>query len=276
MYSYNDLINRLNIDNNSFNKSHLKAIINALIINGEAYIEKQMIYVDFYKVEYLWSLYLKLSSYFDYKYNSKIDLTKFFSYILSGNDLNLNAIFCPGYTDNGYKDYIGNNNSKRLLILKLLKEELENNDIKTKFHISLADIFLENTDSYKNMNWQDELLIHTKKFVEKAKEHFTDDEIVVFSNVFASDEYIKGFVDKELLTGKNYETFYKNNEEFYKKMNWSLTETKERNDKLYTIYTIISRYINSQINGVYLPMETMYSRSKVMTYNKVCTMYLHK
>lgn len=276
MYSYNDLVTKLGIEDNDIVRAHLKAIVNALIVNNEAYIAKQMIYTDLYKVEYLWNLYLKLSSYFDYRYNSKIDLTKFFSYILSNSDLNLNAIFCPGYTDNGYKNYIGGNNSKRLSTLKSLKEKLENENIKAKFHISLADIFLENTDNYENTKWKDQLLIHTEKFVEKAKENFTDDEIVILSDVFSSDKYIKGFVETELLKGKNYDNFYKNNEKFYKKMNWSLSQTKERNDKLYTIYTIISRYINSQSNGIYLPMETMYSRSKVMTHNKVCTMYLHK
>ena len=276
MYSYNDLVTKLGIEDNGIVRAHLKAIVNALIVNNEAYIAKQMIYTDLYKVEYLWNLYLKLSSYFDYRYNSKIDLTKFFSYILSNSDLNLNAIFCPGYTDNGYKNYIGGNNSKRLSTLKSLKEKLEDENIKAKFHISLADIFLENTDNYENTKWKDQLLIHTEKFVEKAKENFTDDEIVILSDVFSSDKYIKGFVETELLKGKNYDNFYKNNEKFYKKMNWSLSQTKERNDKLYTIYTIISRYINSQSNGIYLPMETMYSRSKVMTHNKVCTMYLHK
>ena len=59
-------------------------------------------------------------------------------------------------------------------------------------------------------------------------------------------------------------------------MGWGIEETKQRNDKLFTIYSIISEYINNQDNGVYLPMETMYSRSKVMTKNNVCTMYLHK
>ena len=70
--------------------------------------------------------------------------------------------------------------------------------------------------------------------------------------------------------------FIFNNESFYKKMGWGIEETKQRNDKLFTIYSIISEYINNQDNGVYLPMETMYSRSKVMTKNNVCTMYLHK
>ena len=59
-------------------------------------------------------------------------------------------------------------------------------------------------------------------------------------------------------------------------MGWNEREAQNRNDKLYTIYNIISEYINNQTNGIYLPMETMYSRSKVMTMNNVCTMYLHK
>lgn len=275
MYSYDSLVEKLNIDN-SLHRVHLKSILNALVNNNEAFITKQKIDVDISKIEYLWELYLKLFSFFDYKYNTKIDITKFFSYLLNENELILNAIFCPGYTDSGYKDYIGSNNSERILKLKKLKEELQKEKVKAKFNISLANIFLENTDSIKNRNWNEELSLHVDKFFDKAKNYFDESEIIIFSDIFSDEKYIRGFIDTSLLEGKNYHNFYKNNESFYKKMNWSSEETKDRNDKLYTIYTIISEYISKQQNGIYLPMETMYSRSKVMTHNNVCTMYLHK
>lgn len=276
MYSYDELIKKLHIDNSSIERIHLKAIVNALINNKDAYIEKQMIYVDYSMLEFLWSIYLELSNFFDYKYNTKIDLTKFFMYILNDELLNLNAVFCPGYTENGYKDYIGKNNTGRLLVLKRLKEKLNILHIGSKFNISLADIFLENTNSDANPNWHIELLNHTQKFLNIAGEYFSNDELIVFSDIFHDDRFKVGFVEPNLLNGKNYNNFYKNNEKFYQKMNWTVEQTQERNDKLYTIYTIISRYIQNQMNGIYLPMETMYSRSKVMTYNKVCTMYLYK
>lgn len=276
MYSYDELIKKLHIDNSSIERIHLKAIVNALINNKDAYIEKQMIYVDYSMLEFLWSIYLELSNFFDYKYNTKIDLTKFFMYILNDELLNLNAVFCPGYTENGYKDYIGKNNTGRLLVLKRLKEKLNILHIGSKFNISLADIFLENTNSDANPNWHIELLDHTQKFLNIAGEYFSNDELIVFSDIFHDDRFKVGFVEPNLLNGKNYNNFYKNNEKFYQKMNWTVEQTQERNDKLYTIYTIISRYIQNQMNGIYLPMETMYSRSKVMTYNKVCTMYLYK
>ena len=276
MYSYNDFFQKLHIENSNVNRLYLKTIINALISNNEAIVLKQKIYVDFSKVEYLWNLLIKLSSYFDYKYNTKFDLTKFLTYVLNGNNLTFNAVFCPGYTNNGYKDYIGKNNTQRIEYLKKLKDKLQDEKIKVEFKISLANIFLENTDSITNPNWNNELMIHVAKFVDVAKKYFSEEEIIIFSKIFKDEEYLKGFIDQSILNGKNYDNFYKNNQSFYKKMNWSLEEIKERNDKLYTIYNIISKYISNQTNGIYMPMETMYSRSKVMTHNNVCTMYLYK
>ena len=96
------------------------------------------------------------------------------------------------------------------------------------------------------------------------------------SSIFTEEKYIKGYIDEKIIKNKTYYNFLKNNLEFYNKMGWNEREAQNRNDKLYTIYNIISEYINNQTNGIYLPMETMYSRSKVMTMNNVCTMYLHK
>ena len=276
MYSYNNLIYKLKIDDNVTNRKQLKAIINALIKNGNAIVEKQLINVDINYVIYLWGIINKLSYYFDYKYNTKIDLTKFIYYMINKNPVNLNAIFCPGYTKDGYKNYIGNNNSTRLETLNKLKDFFQKNNIDTKFNITLADIFLENTNSALNPNWKNELEIHVQKFIEKSKENFDLNEIIILSSMFAEKKYIKGYIDENIIKNKTYYNFLKNNLEFYNKMGWNENEIQNRNDKLYTIYNIISAYINSQSNGVYLPMETMYSRSKVMTTNDVCTMYLHK
>lgn len=96
------------------------------------------------------------------------------------------------------------------------------------------------------------------------------------SQVFNDEKYIKGFINRSILNGKTYNTFYKNNINFYHKMNWSEKEIIFRNDKLYTIYMIVSDYIKTQKFGIYIPTETMYSRTKVITNNKVCAMYLYK
>lgn len=276
MYSYNDLICKLKMADNVTNRKQLKAIVNALIKNGNATVEKQLIKVDINYVIYLWEIVNNLGCYFDYKYNTKIDLTKFIFYMINENIVNLNAIFCPGYTKTGYKDYIGNNNSTRLETLNKLKDYLKKNNVDAKLNITLADIFLENTNSELNPNWKNELELHIQKFIEKSRENFDLNEIIILSRIFTEEKYIKGYIDEKIIKNKTYYNFLKNNLGFYNKMGWNESEIQNRNDKLYTIYNIISEYINNQTNGIYLPMETMYSRSKVMTMNDVCTMYLHK
>lgn len=276
MYSYNDLICKLKMADNVTNRKQLKAIVNALIKNGNATVEKQLIKVDINYVIYLWEIVNNLGCYFDYKYNTKIDLTKFIFYMINENIVNLNAIFCPGYTKTGYKDYIGNNNSTRLETLNKLKDYLKKNNVDAKLNITLADIFLENTNSELNPSWKNELELHIQKFIEKSRENFDLNEIIILSRIFTEEKYIKGYIDEKIIKNKTYYNFLKNNLEFYNKMGWNESEIQNRNDKLYTIYNIISEYINNQTNGIYLPMETMYSRSKVMTMNDVCTMYLHK
>lgn len=276
MYSYDDLIKKINIDNNSENRKYLKSIVNALVKKDDAKIERQLIDVDYEKVEYLYSLMNELNSFFDYTYNTKLDLTKFFYYLLNKKEVNINAIFCPGYTSAGYKDYIGNNNTMRMKMLSEMSEKLSKKDLLVDFRIILANIFLENTDDIINPNWKEELLVHEDKFVECASKLFDKDKIIKMSSIYSGDEYVKGFVNKEVCHGSVYDKFYKNNIDFYKKMNWNDEQIKYRNDRLFTIYNIISKYILEQENGVYIPMETMYSRSKVMTNNGICTMYLVK
>jgi len=276
MYNYNNLLEKLKIDNTSNNRKYLKAIIHALLINNDAEVMKQLIKVEFDKVEYLYLVLNELKLFFDYRYNTKIDLTRFFSYILSGKSININAIFCPGYTSSGYKNYVGNNTTTRMETLNILSDKFDEMNISVDFKIILANVFLENTDDIKNSNWKRELVEHEKIFYEVGCKYFDIEDIIKLSDVFPSDEYIKGFIIDESCHGKVYDNFYKNNIEFYKRMGWDDKQIQYRNDKLYTIYRIISRYINEQKNGIYIPMETMYSRSKVMTDNGVCTMYLIK
>ncbi len=276
VFNYDELIEILKIDNSAVNRSYLKSIVNSLIKNNEAFVKKQKIFTDTDKVVYLWELLQKLSEFFDYTYNTKVELSEFLYFVLNDKEINLNAIFCPGYTDNGYKNYIGNNNTMRLKTLKSLKDKLSQEQINSNFKITLSDIFLENIDIEKNTNLYDELTFHREEFIKTAMKDFKEEEIVILSEFFNDEDYVSGFIDDSLLSGKTYQNFYKNNEAFYKKMGWTTEEAKQRNDKLFTIYSIISDYINNQDNGVYLPMETMYSRSKVMTNNNVCAMYLHK
>lgn len=276
MASYDTLLKKLEMDNTFENRKYLKAIVHALLKNGDGVVEKQAIDVDEDKMYYLYNSLVELGEFFDYKYNSKIDLTKFLYYLLNDKSLDFNAIFCPGYTKNGYKDYIGNNNTSRLIILNELSNRLNDMNINADFNIMLADIFLENTDTNSNTNWKNELSIHRKLFKDIASKYFQSNSIMCLSDIYQGKEYIEGFVDESICLGKVYDNFYKNNKEFYEEMGWTDEQIKYRNDRLFTIYTIISQYINSKQNGIYIPMETMYSRSKVMTSNDTCTMYLIK
>lgn len=276
MCKYEDLIDRLNIVSDAENKKIVKAIVHSLINNEQARIIKQDIDINYALFEQLYNILNELKDFFDYRYSTKVDLTKFLNYVLTKEVLNIHAIFCPGYTKDGYKNYIGNNNSSRLIILKDLKTRLIEMSIPTNINIELADIFLENTDSSKNKNWKEELNIHRAEFIRVSSQYFEKKNIIKLSDIFTGLDYEKGFINTEICSGKTYDSFYKNNMEFYKKMNWNANEIANRNDKLYTIYTIISEYISQKPNGIYVPMETMYSRSKVMTKNDTCTMYLNK
>jgi len=276
MCKYEDLITNLSIQNNSENKKIIKAIVHSLINNNQAIVEKQSIDLNYDLFEHIYNQLIELEDFFDYSYSTKIDLTKFIDYILSQRDLNINAIFCPGYTSDGYKDYIGKNNKNRLADLRRLKDKLIQLNIPTNINIELADIFLENTDSKRNELWREELEVHRIKFIKEASLHFSKENIIKLSDVFNGEEYEKGFINGEICSGKTYDSFYKNNIAFYKKMKWCDTEINIRNDRLYTIYTLISEYINKQSNGIYIPMETMYSRSKVISKNDTCTLYLNK
>lgn len=276
MYNYDILLKKLKLENNDKNRKYIKAIVHALIKNGDAEIIKQAIDTDFTKIEYLFGVLMELTKYFDYRYSSKIDLTKFLLYILNDKDINIEAIFCPGYTSNGYKKYVGRNNTNRMWTLRFLADELEDMEIQANFKIVLADIFLENTDDNNNPMWREELTNHREIFHDVASKYFSSDSIINLSDVYKDESYIEGFVDESLCQGRVYNAFYKNNLNFYTRMHWDNEQIKHRNDRLFTIYSIVSQYINQEENGVYIPMETMYSRSKVMTKNDVCTMYLRK
>ena len=73
---------------------------------------------------------------------------------------------------------------------------------------------------------------------------------------------------------KVYNSFYIANRNFYVKLGFSEEQIKDRNDKLATMYILVSNYINSLDSGIYLPMENMYDREKIIANNGTCTMYL--
>lgn len=276
--NHNELYDKYNIIQTPENKRLVKSILTAMESNNLSTLRNQKIVFDDKIFEKLYNISIVLKDFFDYRYNVRVDLEKIFEYILTSdidNKINFYAIFCPGYTENGYKEKIGRTTHKKIIQLKELKERLIESHIDCNFYCLYADIFVENFNYELNPNWEVELEYNKKIFCEFVVQYFSNKEIKFLSDIFSDDTYKKGFVDNDLLIGKNYEKFQSYNKKFYQEMGWDDEKIKYRNDRLYTIYTIIAKYISNQNNGVYLPMENMYARTKVFTKNDVCSMYLN-
>ena len=276
MMRINDISKKLKINNSPENEKLLRSIITALRNNKDNELVDYIINADINKIEYLYNILRELNEFFDYSYNTKVDLVSLLESIINKRQINMHAVFCPGYTKTGYKNYIGENNTSRMKQLAFLEGKLEEMDINTKINVTLANIFLENTNDNLNPKWQEELKIHEDKFRETASKYFSEDSISKLSDIYPEEEYIKGFIEEDECRGKTYDKFYKNNKVFYKKMGWNEEEIVKRNKKLFTIYNLLSNYLNKDKSNIYLPMETMYTRSKVMTDNNLPVMYLKK
>lgn len=116
-------------------------------------------------------------------------------------------------------------------------------------------------------------------FHEEAKKYF--DEIYVKNasdlEIFSEEKSISGYIDDNLVKKVNprtYKSFKKFNEKFYNKLGFSKEQMLFRNDRLITMYKLLSDYINSQSNTIFLPMENMYERENIFSENNTCTMYL--
>lgn len=272
--NHNELFSKYLLVVNNENKKVIKALLTAMEKNGLSYIEKQKINFNQEVFENIYFLYNELKKIFDYKYNNRLDLEMFFDMIIN-NNINFYAIFCPGYTDDGYKNRLGKTTTTKIKQLKDLKVILTDWKINYQLKCLYADIFLENCDNIKNKNWEQELDLNKKLFMDFALNYFDESEIGFLSDIFDGIEYKQGFINKEVLEGRNYQEFMKYNQAFYKKMGWDNETIKFRNDKLYTIYCIIADYLKSLGNTAYLPMENMYARTKVFTKKGVCSMYLN-
>lgn len=271
-----ELFEKYKIPVNDEQKKQIKSLLTAMGNNNLSYIKKQRIYLDENKFNDLFTICSELKTIFDYKYNTRNDLEQFFDMLISNNDfIKFYAVFCPGYTDTGYKDRLGHTTTCKIEKLKNLKKFCVKNKIKCNINCIYADIFLENYDDILNPNWEQELELNKKLFFEYALKYFDEEEITFLSDIYSDAIYIKGFIAEGILTGKGYDDFIKYNKSFYEKMGWSDEQIKYRNDKLYTIYNIIADYIKEKNNAVYLPMENMYARTKVFTKKGVCSMYFN-
>ena len=275
--THKELYDRYLINVGDDSKKEIKSILTAMEKHGYSSLVKQKINMNEEKFYYLYSLLIKLKEIFDTRYNDRNDLEIFFDYVLQSIDgipINFYAIFCPGYNDDGYKDRLGKTTTIKIQKLFQMKHWRDKENSLHNIPCLYADIFLENCDELKNPNWEKELEVNKNLFKEYAIKYLECADIDFLSSYFPDSKYQRGFVDSSIINGNNYESFRKYNNNFYMKMGWDDAKAKERNDKLYTIYNIIAEYIiNTKSNGIYLPMENMYARTKVFTKKKVGSMY---
>lgn len=275
--THKELYDRYLIDTSDDSKKEVKAILTAMEKHGYSNLVKQNINMNEQMFCYLYSLLIKLKEIFDTRYNNRNDLETFFNYVLQSTvmiPINFYAIFCPGYNDDGYKDRLGKTTTTKIQKLSQMKQLLDNENILHNINCLYADVFLENCDELKNPNWEKELEVNKNLFKKYATNHLECANIDFLSSYFPDSKYQKGFIDYSIINGNDYESFRKYNNNFYMKMGWDEAKAKDRNDKLYTIYNIIAEYIiNTNSNGIYLPIENMYARTKVFTKKKVGSMY---
>ena len=278
-----DLLVEYNINNNEINSNAIKALVAALKKTKLLYQEKQLLYFDEELFDYLWHLYIDSQIFFDINYNRKSDFTLYFISLIkstiNNEYLNFFALFCPGYTKNGYKDYLGNTTIWKLKELKNISMFFEEKNIKNNVESYYSDVFLENTDSLLNKNWQNEMILNRNLFHIEGEKYFSPEKIKNASDIciFKGNENVKGYIlQKEIdkVNTRTYNSFVKSNMNFYNKMGFNEEQIKYRNDRLITMYRLLSDYINTQNNMIFLPMENMYERENIFSENNTCTMYL--
>ena len=115
--------------------------------------------------------------------------------------------------------------------------------------------------------------------MKEANKYFPKEKVINASDlsIFKGKENIEGFIDKDIIDNtrkKIYKSILISNKKFYDKLGFTEEEMIFRNDRLITMYKILSDYLNEQENMVFLPMENMYERENIFSENKTCTMYL--
>lgn len=277
-----DLIKKIN-PVNDVDTNALKALIAALKSKKLLSEEKQFLIFEYDLFYYLWNMYIESKTFFDTNYNRKTDFKLYFMYlidsIVNSDKLNFFALFCPGYTQHGYKSYLGKTTKWKLAELRKILEFYKSNNITVNIDSYYSDVFLENTDSSVNENWTNELDLNRKLFHVEGCKFFDSSNIKNASSIdiFKDKENVKGFVDYDIINKVNrrtYSSFTKSNLNFYTRMGFSDEQIKFRNDRLITMYRILSDYINSKNNTIFLPMENMYERENIFSENNTCTMYL--
>lgn len=279
----NDIFKIFNIERSQLNVTAVKSLIAAMISKGICYQEKQKLIFDEQVFMECWLIYSNCLKYFDPNYNRKTDFSSFFKYIIDykllNKEINFHALFCPGYTKNGYKSYLGNTTLWKLKALREIVNMLQDNNIKSSMTCYYSDVFLENCNSELEPNWREQLDYNRGLFHIEGNKYFDGKDVRNASDicVFSSEKDGEGFVDDKIiasLSKTTYDAFVKSNEKFYNSMGFTEEQMKYRNDRLITMYRIFSDYLNCQESSIFLPMENMYERENIFSENGTCTMYL--
>lgn len=279
----NDIFRAFNIEYNQINIIVVKSLIAAMIDRNLCYKEKQRLIFDEKDFIDCWLIYLSCLNYFDPNYNRKTDFSLFFKYIIDNKTLkkkiNFHALFCPGYTKNGYKEHLGNTTLWKLKALHDIMNMFRNINIESSIICYYSDVFLENCDSLLEPKWKEQLNNNRNLFHMEGKKYFECNCIRNVSDIsiFSHEKDKDGFVDKKIISSiplSTYNAFVKGNENFYNSMGFTKEQMKFRNDRLITMYRMFSDYLNKLDNVVFLPMENMYERENIFSENGTCTMYL--
>lgn len=279
----NNIFKEFNIENSQLNVIAVKALIAAMISKNICFQEKQKLSFDEQIFNECWKVYSNCLYYFDPNYNRKTDFSLFFRYIIDSQMLNkkinFHALFCPGYTKNGYKSHLGKTTLWKLKELYRISNMLQDSNIELSITSYYSDVFLENCNSELEPKWKEQLDYNRKLFHLEGNKYFDSEYIKNASDisVFASEKDSDGYVDNTIISNiskSTYDAFTKSNKKFYTSMGFNEEQMKYRNDRLITMYRIFSNYLNSQENSVFLPMENMYERENIFSENGTCTMYL--
>ena len=279
-----NIFKKYDIEENIINKNSIKCLLRAMNKKELSKIEGQYYIYDEETLSYLVDKYKKLNQFFNFFYSLKSDLISMFIYLIEAKENNkeiiFNAYFCPGYNDKGgYKNHLGKTSRTKLAILGDVAKFFTKEKIPFQIHCYYCDSYIENCDDAINKNWLKELNVNKELFIKEGTKYFDPKYIHCTSEMetFKNEKSYGGHIDNEIINRipkKIYNSFYIANKVFYEKLNFTEEKTKERNDILATMYIKVSDYINSLPNGVYLPMENMYDREKIIANNNTCTMYL--
>lgn len=279
----NDIFKTFNIESSQLNVTTVKSLIAAMISKGVCFQEKQKLVFNEQLFIECWTVYSKCLTYFDPNYNRKTDFSSFFKYIIDykllAKEINFHALFCPGYTKNGYKSYLGNTTLWKLKVLREIVNMLQDNNIESTMTCYYSDVFLENCNSKLEPKWQEQLDYNRMLFHIEGNKYFDCEDVKNASDIsiFALEKDREGYVDNTIIDSipkTTYDAFVKSNKKFYTLMGFTDEQMKYRNDRLITMYRLFSNYLNTQNSSIFLPMENMYERENIFSENGTCTMYL--